>query len=53
MSIDRKKVLEEEHKKIWAKPIVSENMTFDQAQIEDFWTLFNLYADQRRQADVR
>lgn len=53
MSIDRKKVIEEEHKKIWAKPIVAENRTFDQAQIEDFFALFNLYADNRRQADVR
>ena len=53
MSVDRKKVIEEEHKKIWAKPIVTENRTFDQQQIEDFFTLFNLYADNRRQADVR
>ena len=52
-SIDKKKVLEDEKKKIWAKPIVTANPTFDQKQIEDFWTLFNLYADVRRQADLR
>lgn len=53
MSIDRKTIIEEEHKKIFAKPIVTENRTFDQKQIEDFFNLFNLYADNRRQADVR
>lgn len=52
-SIDKKKVIEDEKKKIWAKPIVASNPTFDLQQIEDFWTLFNLYADVRRQADLR
>jgi hypothetical protein len=52
-TIDRKALIEEERKKIFAKPIVTENPTFDQKQIEDFYTLFNLYADTRRQADVR
>ena len=52
-TIDRKALIEEERKKIFAKPIVTENPTFDQKQIEDFFTLFNLYADTRRQADVR
>jgi Ca2+-binding EF-hand superfamily protein len=32
---------------------VAKNPTFEVAQIEDFYTLFNLYADTRRQADVR
>jgi hypothetical protein len=53
MSIDRKTVIANEHKVIFAKPIVTANPTFDVAQIEDFFTLFNLYADNRRQADVR
>jgi hypothetical protein len=51
--IDKKAIIEEEHKRIFAKPIVTENPTFDSKQIEDFWTLFNLYADNRRQADMR
>ena len=53
MSVDKKKIIEDEHKRIWAKPIVTDNRTFDQQQIEDFYTLFNLYADNRRQADIR
>lgn len=53
MSIDRKSVIEAERKAIFSKPIVAANPTFDVAQIEDFFTLFNLYADVRRQADVR
>ena len=52
-SIDKKQLLEEEKKKIFSKPLVTENPTFDVKQIDDFWTLFNLYADNRRQADVR
>ena len=51
--MDKHKVIEEEKKKLWAKPLVKENPTFELNQIEDFWTLFNLYADVRRQADVR
>lgn len=53
MSIDRKTIIETERKAIFSKPIVTANPTFDVAQIEDFFTLFNLYADVRRQADVR
>lgn len=53
MSIDRKAIIENERRIIFAKPIVTANPTFDQAQIEDFFTLFNLYADNRRQADLR
>jgi hypothetical protein len=53
MSIDRKTIIENERKAIFAKPIVTANPTFDVAQIEDFFTLFNLYADVRRQADLR
>lgn len=52
-TIDRKTVIEEERKKIFVKPIVTENPSFDLKQIEDFFNLFNLYADTRRQADVR
>ena len=52
-SIDKKQQIEEERKKIFAKPIVTANPSFDLKQIEDFYTLFNLYADNRRQADVR
>ncbi len=52
-TIDRKTVIEEERKKIFAKPIVTENPSFDLKQIEDFFNLFNLYSDTRRQADVR
>jgi hypothetical protein len=52
-TIDRKVIIEEEKKKIFAKPIVAQNPTFELAQIEDFYTLFNLYADNRRQADIR
>jgi hypothetical protein len=52
-TIDRKTIIEEEKKKIFAKPIVTQNPTFELAQIEDFYTLFNLYADNRRQADIR
>jgi len=53
MSIDRKTILSEEWKKTITKPIVTDNGTFDLKQIEDFYNLFNLYADNRRQADVR
>ena len=53
MSIDRKTIIDAERKAIFAKPIVTANPTFDLAQIEDFFALFNLYADVRRQADVR
>lgn len=53
MSIDRKTIIETERKAIFSKPIVTANPTFDVAQIEDLFTLFNLYADVRRQADVR
>lgn len=53
MSIDRKTVIENERKVIFAKAIVTANPTFELGQIEDFFTLFNLYADVRRQADVR
>lgn len=53
MSIDRKTIIENERKTIFAKPIVTANPAFDVAQIEDFFNLFNLYADVRRQADVR
>lgn len=52
-TIDRKQIIEDERKKIFIKPIVAANPTFDLKQIEDFYTLFNLYADNRRQADVR
>lgn len=52
-TIDRKTIIEEERKKIFAKPIVAQNPTFELSQIEDFFTLFNLYADNRRQADIR
>lgn len=53
MSIDRKTIIDNERKAIFAKPIVTANPTFDPQQIEDFFTLFNLYADNRRQADMR
>jgi len=53
MSIDRKTIIENERKVIFAKPIVTSNSTFGIPQIEDFFTLFNLYADNRRQADLR
>ena len=53
MSIDRKAIIENERKVIFAKPIVAANPTFEVGQIEDFFSLFNLYADVRRQADVR
>ena len=53
MSIDRKTILAEEWKKTITKPIVTDNRTFDLKQIEDFYNLFNLYADNRRQADLR
>jgi Ca2+-binding EF-hand superfamily protein len=52
-TVDRKVVIEEERKKIFTKPIVTQNPSFDAKQIEDFYTLFNLYADNRRQADIR
>lgn len=52
-TIDRKTIIEEERKKIFAKPLVAQNPSFEPAQIEDFYTLFNLYADNRRQADIR
>jgi hypothetical protein len=53
MSIERKVVIENERRTIFAKPIVTSNPTFDAAQIEDFFTLFNLYADTSRKADIR
>jgi Ca2+-binding EF-hand superfamily protein len=53
MSIDRKEIIDNERKAIFAKPIVAANPAFDLQQIDDFFTLFNLYADTRRQADVR
>lgn len=52
-TLDKKTLIEEERKRIFTKPIVTQNPTFDIKQIEDFYTLFNLYADNRRQADVR
>lgn len=52
-TIDRKQIIEDERKKIFIKPIVTANPTFNLKEIEDFYTLFNLYADNRRQADVR
>lgn len=52
-TVDKKTIIEEEKKRIFAKPIVTQNPSFDIKQIEDFYTLFNLYADNRRQADVR
>ena len=53
MSIDRKVIIENERKTIFAKPIVTSNPTFTVPQIEDFFNLFNLYADVYRKADVR
>ena len=53
MNNDRKAHIEEERKKIFAKPIVTQNQSFDIKQIEDFFNLFNLYADNRRQCDIR
>ena len=52
-TVDKKTIIEEEKKKLFAKPLVTANPTFDIKQIEDFYTLFNLYADNRRQADIR
>jgi hypothetical protein len=51
--INLKAIIEDERKRIFAKPIVTQNPSFEIQQIEDFFTLFNLYADSRRQADVR
>lgn len=53
MNNDRKALIEEERKRIFAKPIVTQNQSFDIKQIEDFFNLFNLYADNRRQCDIR
>lgn len=52
-TVDKKAIIEEEKKKLFAKPIVTANPTFEVKQIDDFYTLFNLYADNRRQADIR
>jgi Ca2+-binding EF-hand superfamily protein len=53
MSIKKSEVLEKEKRDLWGKPIVAKNEVFEVQQIEDFWNMFNLYADNRRQADVR
>ena len=38
---------------MFSKPIVTENPLFTKNQIEDFFNLFNLYADRFRKADVK
>ena len=50
--MDRKALIEDERKKIFAKLIVTQNQSFDIKQIEDFDNFFNLYADNRRQCDI-
>ncbi len=44
---------EKEKKIVFSKDIVVKNQVFELNQIEDFFSLFNLYCDNRRQCDVK
>lgn len=50
---NRKELIQKEKKTLFAKDIVTKNPIFTLEHIEEFYSLFNLYADNTRKVDVK
>lgn len=48
----KKEMAEKDKKTVFARDIVTKNPIFSQTHCEDFFEMFNLYCDNRRQCDV-
>lgn len=49
---NRKELAEKDKKAVFAREVVTKNPIFTKEQCEDFFDMFNLYCDSRRQIDL-
>lgn len=52
MLASRKELAQKDRKTIFTRDIVTKNPIFSKEHCEDFFEMFNLYCDNRRQCDV-
>ncbi len=52
MLTSRKELAEKDKKAVFSREIVTKNPIFTKEHCEDFFEMFNLYCDNRRQCDV-
>lgn len=50
--LHKKELIEKEKKNIYLKDIVTKNPIFAKEHIDEFFEMFNLYCDPKRQCDV-
>ena len=52
MLVNKKEQIEKEKKSLFVKDIVTKNPIFSKEHIEEFYNMFSLYCDAKRQCDI-